>query len=93
MEAYLLYEFINRNYDEDISEEVEIIGAYKDISTAIKKANERVKYGIEECNVIIDPSIKNQKNPFEETWCVEMYREGIENVAIYSIIIKKLQVE
>lgn len=92
-EVYLLYEFVNRNYDEDILEEVEIIGIYSNISTALKKANERVKYGIEECNVVIDSSIKNKKNPFNETWCVEMCRQGVKDATIYSIIIKRLQVE
>lgn len=93
MKVYLLYEFINRNYDEDILEEVKIIGAYRDISTAIKKANERVKYGIKEYNVEIKPSIKNKENPFKETWCVEMCRENTEKVEIYSIIIKELEIE
>ncbi len=94
MEGYLVYEFINHNFDEDILEEVEFFGLYEDKEEAIKKANERVQIGLKEYNVELSKEISNIENPFEKTNCVEMYREdGDMEVPIYSILIKKLKLE
>lgn len=94
MESYLVYEFINNNFDEGIIEEIEFIGLYEDKKEAIKKANERVRIGLKENDVVLSKDISNIENPFKETNCVEMYREDDEiEVPIYSIVIKKLKLE
>ena len=94
MESYLVYEFIHHNFDEDIMEGIEFFGLYEEQEEAIKKANERVRIGLKENNVVLSEEISNIENPFEETNCIEMYREDDEIEApIYSIMIEKLKLE
>lgn len=75
-------------------EEIEFSGLYEDQKEAIKKANERVRIGLKENNVVLSEEISNIENPFKETNCVEIYREDDEiEVPIYSILIKKIKLE
>lgn len=90
MKLYLVYEFINHNYDEDLTEDVEFIGLYRNIREAKKIANERVEDGIKLYCVELAEG-ENKRNPFAKTNCVEMCRAGHPETIIYSICIKKLK--
>lgn len=94
MEVYLVYEFIYHNYDEDIEENIEFIGLYRNEKEAKKVARKRIKHGIKECNVVLSKNQTNKKDPFEKSNCVDMYRKNGEMVyPIYSIYIEKFNVK
>ncbi len=61
---------------------------------AIKIANERVKKGIKEYDVVLEEEISNRENPFNEIDSVYMFRKNNEMESpIYSIHIKKFKKE
>lgn len=95
MECYLVYEFIYHNFDEDIEENIEFFGLYKSKRDAVKKAMERIDYGIEKYDVVLSPEDYNKKKRiFSKNDSVEMYRDDDEfETSIYSIRIKKLKMK
>lgn len=95
MEVYLVYEFTYKNFDEDIEENIEFFGIFKNQDKAIEKANERIKIGLEESDVIIDKELENEENPFSKYNSVSMYRDDYEEYdpPIYSIKIEKLKIQ
>ena len=85
MELYLVYEFTYSNPDEYIDERVDFIKLCKTEDEAKEIANEQVKLGIKNNDVVVDPKIE----PFSERYSVSMYRANDEDVDVYSIKIKR----
>ena len=94
MELFLVYEFVYHDFDDDRNEEIEFHGLYTDRELASKIANKRVKYGLKNFNVIIDPDITDKTNLFKNRDTVSIYRDE-ENLdlPVYDITIKKLKLE
>lgn len=91
MKIFIVYEFIYSNIDECTIEEIIFIGAYRNELEAQKVANERVKIGVNESNMTIEPYITNKKNPFDECSSLDLYRKNDKSTPIYSINIKELK--
>lgn len=89
MEFYLVYEFIYHDFDEDRNENIEFFGLFNNKEDAIKKASERIDYGVKEFNVVLLPEdMLNKDNLFKENNGVELYRNNQFDIPIYSIYIK-----
>lgn len=93
MTYFLVFEFTYCSFDEDIPEDILFFGFHTNREDAIKKGNERIKVGIEKCNVIVSKDLKNRENPFLETNSVEMCRDDEEGRTVYTINIKEFKVE
>lgn len=89
MELYLVYEFTYSNPDEYIDERVDFIKLCKTEDEAKKIANEQVKLGIKNNDVVVDPEIES----FSERYSVSMCRANDEDVEVYSINIKKFRID
>lgn len=95
MEVYLVYELTYKNFDEGLEESVEFFGIFKNQDKAIEKANERIKIGIIESDVIVDKELENEENLFNKYNSVLMYRDDYEEYdpPIYNIGIEKFKIQ
>ena len=90
MVIYIIYQKFYADFETGEDEAVFIECGYKNRRKAIRKAKELVNKA--KTNFYIDNSIKNKKNPFKTTNCVDLYKEKEEQEnKVSSVVMEEIK--
>ena len=90
MIIYVIYQKFYADFENGEDDAVFIECGYKNRRKAIRKAKELLNKA--KSNFYIDNDIKNKKNPFKNTNCVDLYKEEEEQEnRVSSIVMEKIK--
>lgn len=89
MVIYIIYQKYYADFENGEDDAVFIECGYKNRRKAVRKAKELVNKA--KSNFYIDNSIKNKKNPFRNTNCVDLYKDEEQENKVSSVVMEEIK--